>query len=1433
MTIRGVLKWMLWGLVAASAIVVGAGWALVRTEAGRALVRRWVAETVSAQLNGSVAIGGLSGSVLTGLTMRDVIVRGADSLPIARFPRIEARYSPLDFLGGRVVLRALVLSSPDVVLRRDSTGTLNVAALVQRESADTAGGPPPYVAFYDLEISNGRLVEERGDGPARTIDSLDVALAELVISSPDERGVGAVVRHLAADVSDPPVRLRSLEGRLRLAGDSIEFEDLRLALDSSRATGRGVLKWPTGPLEVTTALEFEQLAASEVAFLSDVLPRRGTARGAGTIEVGVGGRLAIDIDGLEYRDGGASVEGRLAVESDGHDVVIREIALRTIDADVSLVRPLLDTLPFDGSITGRTRLKGPLQALQADIDWAYRDRRADEQPTTYLTARGQIAIGGESGLRFDQVTLQSASVSLATVRVLVPTFALRGRLGAFGTLSGPWRNATLDGTIEHHDEGMPVSVARGTVRLDTRAPETSFDAELVVAPLSLDAMRASYPGLAVGGAYRGALTATGTIDSLALDVDLTLGSGRLRGRSIVSLNDSLLAFTDFDLAADAIDPSDLWEGAPPGAVTLAALGTVAVPDSGAPTGAVRAYLAPSRLAGTPIDTGAVVVQVRDDLVEIDSLEAQFRGVRVQANGTLAWRSERPGRLTARVAADSLAPLDSLLAWIIPAADTAQGERLRGAGVATFVVEGPWSALRVEGDGSLRDLAWRALRSPSVVARGGWRRGVPDSIWGSLQADSADVGDWGFGDLTAAAYGAPDSLAWFARTRFGRGGATVLGGLLVRRADSALLAVDSLRMLLPSGVWTMEQPTRVLATDSAVTFERLTLAPVLGGSRLAVEGRLPRAGRAAWRLEGSGLYLVDLYDLAAFDTVGIGGRVDVGLTIDGTARAPRVRGELRLVDGRFRDFRAPLLEGTIAYVDRRLDGDLGLWPTATRDGDPIVSITVRLPLDLALTGVERRRLPGPLEVRARGTGVDMSVLGAMTTLMEQVEGTLSADAGITGTWDAPALAGTISIRNGGATFPGVNVRHEGIYGELKLRGDSVVIDRMAVRTGAGTLTVGGYMRLIELTRPRMDLSIIANRFELLDIQQQLTLVVSTIGPDQAVRLTGPFLGAQLTGAVRVDEGVFYFRDLLEKRIVSLEDSLAREIFPVEELRARGLATPLRTRLLDSLRIRGLELEMGPDVWLRSSEANVQLGGQLVVNKEAGAYLLEGTLNAQRGTYRLPLRVATRQFLVTDGSVRYFGTPDLNAQLDLNATYTVTTVPVDDEPEQIRIFAHIGGTLLAPRLTLTSDIEPPLPETEIISYLLFGRPSFQLAATGDPKANQQFVVQQAAGLLSGELERALVSDLRVPLDYLELRPSDVGWGPWVARAGVQLGPKTFVIASATYCPQGQSLLPGATLQYRFSRQWRTELSAEPVNFCRRGSATTLEQQFGIDLLWERRY
>ena len=52
-------------------------------------------------------------------------------------------------------------------------------------------------------------------------------------------------------------------------------------------------------------------------------------------------------------------------------------------------------------------------------------------------------------------------------------------------------------------------------------------------------------------------------------------------------------------------------------------------------------------------------------------------------------------------------------------------------------------------------------------------------------------------------------------------------------------------------------------------------------------------------------------------------------------------------------------------------------------------------------------------------------------------------------------------------------------------------------------------------------------------------------------------------------------------------------------------------LDSLRIRGLDLDMGTDVWLRSNEANIQLTGTVALSKERSSYLLSGTLQAPRG------------------------------------------------------------------------------------------------------------------------------------------------------------------------------------------------------------------------------
>ena len=128
---------------------------------------------------------------------------------------------------------------------------------------------------------------------------------------------------------------------------------------------------------------------------------------------------------------------------------------------------------------------------------------------------------------------------------------------------------------------------------------------------------------------------------------------------------------------------------------------------------------------------------------------------------------------------------------------------------------------------------------------------------------------------------------------------------------------------------------------------------------------------------------------------------------------------------------------------------------------------------------------------------------------------------------------------------------------------------------------------------------------------------------------------------------------------------------------------------------------------------------------------------RGTYRLTVGPTSKEFRVTRGTMRFFGTPDLNPELDIVAEHALQAINGGD----LVIRVVISGTLLAPKLSLESDQRPPLSESEIVSYLLFGRPSFDQALSGAATVgtSEQAIYQAAmaglAGVVSGELEQVI--------------------------------------------------------------------------------------------------
>ncbi|HEX9611871.1 MAG TPA: translocation/assembly module TamB domain-containing protein [Gemmatimonadales bacterium] len=1452
--VRRSLGVALWSLVGLLACFLGALSALVGTGAGRRLLSRAMEGSLARSVAGTIQVGDMRGTLLTGVTLTDVRVFAADTSLVAWLPRAELSYNPFDLAAGRIVLLELRLDRPLLNLVQNKGGRLNLEELLRLGGPDSGPKKPPaLVAFRNVEIEDGSLVlrlldrESPGDSlleielaaggerrRVRRFERLDARLVSLRLSSPRERGVLAEIQQLAVVISDPGVELTDVRGRLLVMGDSLDVDFERVALPGSSLAARGRLRWPRDTLLYDLDLVADSATLSDFRFIDQRFPPGAVLAGGIDLHSRGSRVLEIRLDPLDLRYRGGSLEGRVtAVSSAGVGLVaLRQGDLVATEFDLEFARPFLDTLPFAGRLTGRTVTDGRLSELAMEIDWAFRDSLVEGWPVTEIRGRGAVDLEAAEGLSFRAFAVDQAEVDLATVHRLIPAFLLEGTLDAAGTLDGPYRNAQFSGTLRHRDPGGPPSVVRGVVRLDSRRDPLGVFADVFADSVSFDGLRGSFPELPLAGVAGGTIQLQGSVERLETHADLSMPrGGRVRGDGVLVVDAPRYGTRDFTLRAEDLNLARWFERGPPSRLSFVVEGTADLDSSGARGGRLTARLQPSLLAGVVLDSGVAGVRFDETRLYVDSLHLVQTGLTVVGGGALGWDRRAAGTLRFTLDADSLASLDSLVAWAVKRAPgDAAIEAPRGAARVVASLTGSFDSLDVEARADVRNLRWNGWHVPLGRAELEWHPGPASTIDIAVGLDSVARDGLGFAQAEITLGGRPDSLVWFARSRVGELAAFLGGGRFARRSGgrrgAIVLGVDSLAVLLPGSIWFLEGPTELLASDSLTRVANLRLISSRGPGRIGIDGHLPLRGRGSANIQLESVPLPGIYALLQRDTAGIGGYVTATMGIEGSRVEPVYHGSFALSDGSFGKFRTPFLDGRVEYANRRLDGALNLW----RSGQQILTVTADLPIDLALTTVPRRRLPDTLAVTALADSVDLSLLEALTPMVRDVRGGFSTDLGIRGTWDAPRLSGGVRIANAEAFIPALNVRYEGITGRLTMSGDSIRVDSLRVRGGQGSADVGGAIRLQQLGRPTLALRIDAREFRALDLRGFLSVTASG-----RLALDGPVFGATLTGRGTVTSGQWYFADLVRKRVIDIDAPWAATLIDTSlaaTIRRQRLGPEFESVFLDSLRIRDLDLAMGSDVWLRSNEANIQLTGTARVNKETG-YRLTGTLQAPRGVYRLTVGPVTREFTVTQGTVRYFGTPDLDAELDIEARHVVHPLSTAGAtPEDITVIARIRGTLLVPQLTLEAEGRE-LAQSEIISYLLFGQPTVDQADQG--------LVRSALASLYGEFERAIVSDLGVPLDYLEIRPIDPSNPRQGIRfaAGWQVGDKTFLVVKGGFCEGDQqrntrSSTIGVGLQFRLSPEWRAEASVEPPLEC--GVARPLlreTQQVGFDLFWERRY
>jgi translocation and assembly module TamB len=1465
---RRIARFVFVVLLGTLAGMLGVVMALVLSPPGRDLLARSVSSELSRALNGSVQVGSVSGSFLYDLTIEGLVVRDTAGVLLADLPHVRVAYRLPNFLARRFVLARLQVERPTIQLIKHANGRMNYEDVLRL--GGPGGGTSPLIEFRNLRVREGtlrlmvpwspppqlktqaerdsvlaverakpgRVIESGPEGFRRVIEfsPITTTMARMRISTPDHRPFLVDLDTLATRVSDPQIVLRDAAGRVRLRGDSVVFSLRRGALPHTRFSGGGAVTWPHD----TTLYDFQVVATeanlTDLRWISPNFPDF-TGRGTVAAHSESGMRTAFVVTDLHLARGSTRIDGQLtALDDHRRGLGVRGLKLTHKDLDLDEVRPFVPDLPFFGTLSGSTTGAGFLDALDVKVEWDYTDEEVAGRPVTHVAAQGRVSITPKQGLAFRDLAVSESDVDLGTVRRLAPAIIVPGRLQATGTLNGPLRDVTFVGTAQHQDDDRPVSVIKGTVHLDTRRDTLRLDADVALEPLSFEGIRRAFPAVVSNGDLTGRVRLDGTLAHLAVDGSVSGAIGTVDAKGTIAVlpprweaDDLRLEFRHLDLAAlRATGPVTSLNGT---------LDVTGVTDTArAPEGRLTLTLGPGRVRDLPLDTLVARVAVHDSLITVDTLDGRLAKVTARGRGTLGWSRPHDGRMAFDIQTDSLGVFDSVLvAWTGLVRDTAADSRpLGGTARGTLTLGRSLDSLDMAGSFQGRSLAWSTLRAPAAIGAFTYVGGRRPVVTAAFGVDSLAMRARVFRRVGLQARGFADSLEWNGGVAIGNDVPSRLtgGGHWWRQGDQRLLAVESLDAHLATGSWRLKAPALLTLSDSAPGLTPLVLEETDGSGRITAAGRLPGDVSGALSLDAFGIDLRDVYGLIQRDTAGASGEIGFTLTLGGTAREPKAEGTAWLEDAIFGDFQAPFAHTIIKYDSRRLDAHAGIFRTGTE----VLEVNADLPLDLGFTGVTRRKLDGPLTVRARADSADLGLLEAVLPGIRDVEGQFVAEAQVSGTWAHPQVSGFANVSRGAMTIPGIGVRYAAILARGELRGDSLLIPYGLVTSGGGTLEITGGLRFDSLSRPLLNLDLDASRFQALNIRNFLSLTATG-----KVHLGGPVLAAHASGSATVNQGFLYFADLLNKQIINLEDPTIADLVDTSLVRRANLGAAFQNRFLDSLTVDSLALTMGEGFFLRSTEANIQLAGQLVVSKLKREYRPVGTLEAVRGTYALKIGPVTRDFTVTQGTVRYFGTPDLNAELDITAQHIVRTVRTNEE---IPVVARITGTLYAPKLALESPVRPPIPETDLASYLIFGSPAGDAVASG--QINQS-ALQNVVAAFSSEVERFLISDLGVPIDYVEFQPGiATAGGAAVSRFafGWRIGTRSFVTLNAGFCggaAQSSSFGAqnfGATFEYRFSQAWRFQTSFEPTfSSCTvagyNSYLSTSRYQIGADVFWEREF
>jgi hypothetical protein len=1339
------------GLTLATLVIV----LLTRTEWGMERARRFVVSWLEDRVEGELRVSRITGpGLLGGVIVHDFAIVDPRGRPFLATDSLELAYDWRTLLAGRIVLNRVVLHRPRIVIERLPGDTAWNYELVFPPGEPGDPDQRSLILFNDARVLDGVAVirmpwepdgpVEPGDtarlvlepvpgGIARSMrfEDVNARLGRVIWESPIEPGRLFDVQMLQARgfIWREPFQVRNARGTLTTRDSVIAFDMPEVSLPASNASILGRIVMRTGRNDVDVRIDSRRLSFADLDWLYPNMPDDGGGSLTLRIQSQPDGILWLAED-ARLATGGTNVAGSVGVVT-GDTLYFTRVDLRASPLDVQLLERILPGgLPVDGLLVGTVEVRGPLSALETTGDL--------QLTGDALGSGSRIAWHGVLDVRGQHVAARSlradvTNLELALISALNPgvhlTGSVTGRVQGTGRLDRMSFTAALA-----HESGGGRSSFDGSGSITGTGAARHFDVTLNAMPVTLEDLAAQVPALrGLTGELRGPVHVTGSGRALQFAADLETPAGELhlagnvlRTAAAEGQRVSAVARVDrFRLQA-------LWPGLPETLVSGRLIMDVSGADLATASGTLQLELDSARVRTLPL--GALVAggRIDDGLLHLDSASLYTVAGIGRARGSIGLLPSRRGTVEAAAVSESLTPLE---AHVFGNVGGAAGEsRLAGRLDAAAAATGWIGGLDVTAAAGIEGFVFGGTTAARLQAEaaGTDLRGASSRFHLTMLADSLAAFRQVFRNARAEATFHADSLA-VSVDASGSTSDRFRAGAVVHSSDGMrTVRVDELRV--GAGLpWALRAPATMTLGEGVAALDRAELRRAGGGTATA-------SGRLAWarspHADGDPLdFSVDLAGMPFTDVLGLlrsreeaAGTVDGRLRLAGTALDPLLEVELTGASLRYGEVRIDRAFAEASYAGSSLDAHA----EAQHGGRSILTGGGRIPLDLRFADVGERRLADDLRFTVTADSLPPALPLGMVEGFSNVGGRIDGTLAFSGTTLQPALSGGFVLRNGKADWDATGVRYTDVRGTFVLEDDRTVgVDvrartadprprglrgRAAAPVGQGRIT--GTLGLNDLADPAFDLILTADRTYAAK-RRDVEAFISG-----AISLGGRYSRPEVSGSLRVENGALYIDELYRQYLIvglELDDPSLLSLVDTSLVAVRPLMATSQSPFLRNLQIRNLQVEVGNDSWLRSRDMDVEVSGSLNVtfDRQAEDLRLLGLLSVERGTYTLyypPLQ--SRRFQVRDGSIEFPGTPGMDPNLAITASYRVRS-----HTEPLDVLAMVSGTLQSPRVRLSSDAQPPISESDLASYIFFGVPTWQVANTAGPGAGD---VRAMAGL-----------------------------------------------------------------------------------------------------------